>query len=209
MKYMLLIHQVDSPTPRSEAWQELSEEEQGRVYADYKAISETPGVSPGLQLDSPETATTIRVEAGRPSSPTGRSSRSRSRSGATCCSRPTTSIRRSSWPPGSPPPGWAGRSRCVRSSSGSDPRADVPRPMGPRDRGTRRLPRRLGCRRGVAQEAFAIAAERWPREGTPAEPVAWLITTARNRAINRIRRERTLAEKTKLLDPPEPVEMRA
>jgi len=64
MKYMLLIHQGDTPTPRSEAWNDLSEEEQGRVYADYKAIGETPGVSPGLQLDSPETATTIRVEAG-------------------------------------------------------------------------------------------------------------------------------------------------
>jgi RNA polymerase sigma-70 factor, ECF subfamily len=51
----------------------------------------------------------------------------------------------------------------------------------------------------AAQEAFAIAAARWPREGTPASPAAWLITTARNRAINRIRRDRTLAEKTRLL----------
>jgi RNA polymerase sigma-70 factor, ECF subfamily len=59
----------------------------------------------------------------------------------------------------------------------------------------------------AAQEAFAIAAERWPREGTPDNPRAWLVTTARNRAIDRIRRDRTLAEKTKLLDVPEPVEM--
>jgi len=51
----------------------------------------------------------------------------------------------------------------------------------------------------AAQEAFAIAAERWPRDGTPASPGAWLVTTARNRAIDRIRRDRTLAEKTKLL----------
>jgi RNA polymerase sigma-70 factor (ECF subfamily) len=58
----------------------------------------------------------------------------------------------------------------------------------------------------AAQEAFAIAAERWPRDGTPAEPVAWLVTTARNRAIDRIRRERTLAEKTRLLDVPEAAE---
>jgi RNA polymerase sigma-70 factor (ECF subfamily) len=50
-----------------------------------------------------------------------------------------------------------------------------------------------------AQEAFAIAAERWPRSGQPANPRAWLIATARNRAIDRIRRERTLAEKTRLL----------
>jgi RNA polymerase sigma-70 factor, ECF subfamily len=52
----------------------------------------------------------------------------------------------------------------------------------------------------AAQEAFAIAAERWPRDGEPANPVAWLITTARNRAINRIRRDRTLAQKTRLLE---------
>jgi RNA polymerase sigma-70 factor, ECF subfamily len=51
-----------------------------------------------------------------------------------------------------------------------------------------------------------VAAERWPREGTPANPRAWLVTTGRNRAIDRIRRDRTLAEKTKLLDVPEPVQ---
>jgi RNA polymerase sigma-70 factor, ECF subfamily len=51
----------------------------------------------------------------------------------------------------------------------------------------------------AAQEAFAIAAERWPRDGVPENPVAWLITTARNRAIDRIRRERMLTEKTALL----------
>jgi RNA polymerase sigma-70 factor (ECF subfamily) len=51
--------------------------------------------------------------------------------------------------------------------------------------------------------AFATAAERWPREGAPKNPGAWLLVTARNRAIDRIRRERTLAEKTRLLDTPE------
>jgi RNA polymerase sigma-70 factor, ECF subfamily len=55
----------------------------------------------------------------------------------------------------------------------------------------------------AAQEAFAIAAERWPRDGVPANPGAWLVTTARNRAINRIRRDRTLAAKTRLLQVPE------
>ena len=58
----------------------------------------------------------------------------------------------------------------------------------------------------AAQEAFAIAAERWPRDGTPANPGAWLVTTARNRAIDRIRRDRTLAAKTRLLDVPETTE---
>ena len=64
MKYMLLIHQVDAPTPRTESWGSLSEEEQGAVFADYKALNETPGVSPGMQLADPETATTVRVEEG-------------------------------------------------------------------------------------------------------------------------------------------------
>jgi RNA polymerase sigma-70 factor (ECF subfamily) len=58
----------------------------------------------------------------------------------------------------------------------------------------------------AAQEAFAIAAERWPVDGTPDNPRAWLVTTARNRAIDRIRRDRTLAAKTALLELPEPTQ---
>jgi RNA polymerase sigma-70 factor, ECF subfamily len=55
----------------------------------------------------------------------------------------------------------------------------------------------------AAQEAFAVAAERWPRDGLPANPGAWLTVTARNWAIDRIRRDRTLAEKTRQLEVPE------
>jgi RNA polymerase sigma-70 factor (ECF subfamily) len=51
----------------------------------------------------------------------------------------------------------------------------------------------------AVQDAFATALERWPRDGTPRNPGAWLVATARNRAIDRIRRERTLARKTELL----------
>jgi hypothetical protein len=66
MQYMLLIHQADAPTPRSpEAWATLSEDEQQAVYADYQAINETPGVTPGMQLDDPSTATTVRVQGGK------------------------------------------------------------------------------------------------------------------------------------------------
>jgi RNA polymerase sigma-70 factor (ECF subfamily) len=54
----------------------------------------------------------------------------------------------------------------------------------------------------VTQEAFAVAAERWPSSGMPASPGAWLLTTARNRAIDRIRRDRTLTAKYRLLDLP-------
>jgi len=58
----------------------------------------------------------------------------------------------------------------------------------------------------AAQEAFAIAAARWPRDGAPDNPRAWLMATARNRAVDRIRRDRTLAAKTRLLEAPEAVE---
>jgi hypothetical protein len=66
MKYMLLIHQGDTPTPRSpEDWARLSEDEQKAVYADYQAINATPGVTPGLWLEPPELATTVRVQDGK------------------------------------------------------------------------------------------------------------------------------------------------
>jgi hypothetical protein len=66
MKYMLLIHQGSAATPRDpDAWARLSEDEQKAVYSDYMAINQTPGVTPGAQMQPPETATTVRVEDGR------------------------------------------------------------------------------------------------------------------------------------------------
>jgi hypothetical protein len=65
MKYMLLIHQGTTPTPPSEEWENLSKDEKGAVYAAYKALNETPGVSPGLGLAPPEMATTVRVKDGK------------------------------------------------------------------------------------------------------------------------------------------------
>jgi hypothetical protein len=65
MKYMLLIHQGTTPLPGTESWDRLSEAEQGAVYAAYKALNETPGLTPGVQMQSPETATTVRVQDGR------------------------------------------------------------------------------------------------------------------------------------------------
>jgi hypothetical protein len=66
MKYMMLIHQGDAPTPRSpEVWATLSDAEQQQVYADYQAINQTPGVTPGMQLDEPATSTTVRVQDGK------------------------------------------------------------------------------------------------------------------------------------------------
>ena len=52
----------------------------------------------------------------------------------------------------------------------------------------------------AVQDAFATAAERWPRDGIPGNPTGWLITAARRRAIDRIRRERTLTAKTEQLE---------
>jgi RNA polymerase sigma-70 factor (ECF subfamily) len=51
----------------------------------------------------------------------------------------------------------------------------------------------------AVQEAFAAALETWPRRGIPDNPGAWITTTARNRAIDRLRRERTLSDKTETL----------
>ena len=63
MKYVLLIHQGDAPTPLDpEAWATLSAEDQQQVAADYQAINQTPGVTPGQGLQPPETATTVRVQ---------------------------------------------------------------------------------------------------------------------------------------------------
>jgi len=65
MKYMLLIHQGTTPTPRDpEAWAQLPEEEQQAVFAAYQELNQTPGVIPGVQMGDPDTATTVRVENG-------------------------------------------------------------------------------------------------------------------------------------------------
>jgi hypothetical protein len=66
MKYLMLIHHGDAATPYAkDAWNRLSDDEQREVAAGYQAINQTPGVTPGLGLQPPETATTVRVEDGR------------------------------------------------------------------------------------------------------------------------------------------------
>jgi hypothetical protein len=66
MQYLLLIHHGGAATPDDpDAWGRLSEDEQQAVYADYQAINQTPGVTPGLWMESPEMATTVRVEDGK------------------------------------------------------------------------------------------------------------------------------------------------
>jgi hypothetical protein len=65
MKYMLLIHQGATPTPGSDEWNSLSEDEQKAVYGAYQAVNETPGVTSGVQMQPPEAATTVRVQDGK------------------------------------------------------------------------------------------------------------------------------------------------
>ena len=65
MKYMLLIHQGTTPLPGSAAWEALTDDQRAGVYAAYQGINETPGVTAGLQLQRPETATTVTVKDGR------------------------------------------------------------------------------------------------------------------------------------------------
>ena len=65
MRYLLLIHQGTTPTPGTEAWEHLSEDERAGIYAAYSALNETPGLTPGEWMQSPDTATTVRVQDGR------------------------------------------------------------------------------------------------------------------------------------------------
>jgi hypothetical protein len=65
MKYMMLIYQGTTPTPRDpDAWARLSEDEQQAVFRAYQELNQTPGVTPGLQMSDAASATTVRVEQG-------------------------------------------------------------------------------------------------------------------------------------------------
>src|SRR3954454_22466371 len=64
MKYMLLIHQGTTPLPGSDEWDGLSDEQKGAVYAAYQELNQTPGVTPGVRMQPPETATTVRAHDG-------------------------------------------------------------------------------------------------------------------------------------------------
>jgi hypothetical protein len=66
MKYMLPIHQGETPTPGTDPWEALPDDQRNEVYAGYQALNEAPGRdAPGLWMQGPETATTVRVQDGR------------------------------------------------------------------------------------------------------------------------------------------------
>jgi RNA polymerase sigma-70 factor, ECF subfamily len=67
----------------------------------------------------------------------------------------------------------------------------------------------IGLAEEAVQDAFTAAVQRWPATGLPASPAGWIITTARNRAVDRFRREATRAERhadAALVHAPEPAE---
>ncbi len=171
MKYLLLIHQGTTPTPRDpEAWSKLSEDEQNAVFADYKAINETPGVTPGDRLHPPETATTVRVQDGKTLTTDGPFVETQGGDRRLLLLRGRRPRRRDRARGADPRgPASAARSRSVRSWSGSRPRQRLPRPVGPRPRCADRLPRRLRPRRGshaggVRDRGGALAARRDARQ---------------------------------------------
>src|SRR4029450_9017122 len=65
MKHLLLIQQGTTPLPGTPEWDQLPADEQNAVYRDYQSINETPGVTPRVPMDPPETATTVRVQDGK------------------------------------------------------------------------------------------------------------------------------------------------
>jgi hypothetical protein len=64
MQFVLLIYQGTTPLPNSEAWSSLSQDEQRSIYADYAALNNTPGLTPGLPLGLPQDAKTVQVDDG-------------------------------------------------------------------------------------------------------------------------------------------------
>ena len=112
MKYMLLIHQGDTPPPGTPEWDHLSEDERKRAAADYQAVSSTPGVTPGSWMEPPELATTVRVDGGKTLATDGPFVAVKEALGGTCSTRRTTSTPRSSSRRVSRRRGWAEPSRC-------------------------------------------------------------------------------------------------
>ena len=208
MKYMLLIHQGDTPTPRDpEAWESLSEDEQKARLRRLQGDQRDPGRQPRAPAEEPETATTVRVEDGKTLTTDGPFVELKEAIGGYLLFEADdldAAIELAARIPAA---------RLGGAHRGAPDRGVVAiLEQVFRDQWGRVLATLIGflgdfdLAEEAAQEAFAVAAERWPRDGIPSRPACWLITTARNRAIDRIRRDRTLAEKTRLLEVPEPVE---
>ena len=173
MQYLLQIFSSGT----SEEWDRLSEDEQNAIMGEYFALSATPGVVGGAQLQSAETATTVRVEGGRtlttdgPFPETkrgarrllpdrGRRSRRRDRDRGPHSGRPARRRHRG-------PPAWS-----------SVDRAGLSRALGPRPRALIGFLGDLDLAEEAAQEAFASRGRTLAtRRRTPASPGGWLIAS--------------------------------
>ena len=207
MKYMLLIHQGTTPLPGTPEWEALPDEEKGKVYADYQARQRDARHDPrrpdGVARDGDH-----RPRAGRQDAdhrrPVRRHQGGHRRLLLLRGRRPRRRDRAGREDPG--------RQHGRRDRGAPARRVEAILDQAFREQWGRVLAALIGflgdfdLAEEATQEAFAIAAERWPRDGAPSNPGTWLVTTARNRAIDRIRRDRTLAEKTRLLEVPEAVE---
>lgn len=65
MQFALFIYHGTMPTPNTEAWNALSEDEQRSIYAGYGAVNKNPAVTPGIGLGPAANAKTVRVEGGK------------------------------------------------------------------------------------------------------------------------------------------------
>ena len=197
MKYLLQNY----PGSSQDSFEQTTEDERQAIVDEYLALRHTPGIITGEQLQPVETATTVRVHNGEALLRDGPFVDAKEYLGGFFVFEADDLDAARAWPRVCRRRGWAAPSRCVRWWSDSALLDEVFREEWGRVLAT--LVGQFGdfdLAEEATQEAFAVAAERWPRDGTPPNAGAWLTITARNRAIDRIRREPTLAEKTKLLE---------
>ena len=114
MRYLLQIY----PAGGGEGFERLPAQEQQAIREEYLAIGQLPGVVGGERLQPADTATTVRVADGETLITDGPFVDAKEQLGVYASSRPTIWMRRSRSRRGYPPPGWAARSRCVRSRRG-------------------------------------------------------------------------------------------
>ena len=208
------VHAADPPGHHpdaavAEAWDDACPRtSRARSTPPTRRSTRPPASRPACSWQPPETATTVRVQDGKTLTTDGPFVEIKEALGGYLLlrgRRPRRRDRARRADPGGPH-GRRGRGAPDRGVV-DDPRAGLPRRVGPRPRRPDRLPRRLRPRRGgraggLRDRRRALAARRRARPTRG----AWLMTTARNRAIDRIRRDRTLAAKTRLLEVPEAVE---
>ena len=194
MQYMLLIYGDE------DGWETRSEEERGQIYAGLRAftqeLQDSGAMVAGDALAADGTATTVRVRDGETLTTDGPFAETKEQLGGYYMVEVGSLDEAIEWAAKIP----GAQRRLGRGPAGDGLRGgrlvveDVFREEWGRTLAI--LARALGdveLAEDAVQEAFAAALERWPRDGVPANPGAWLLTTARNRAIDRIRREQTLA----------------